>query len=122
MAVLTTKQRKALPTASFAGPGRTFPVQDKAHARNALARASQGVKAGTISKATDKKVVVKAQAVLKKDPPAPRMTAMDKHYRAMDDVRTLKNAAEVKADGKRHEAAKNHARSELEILKQVTKK
>jgi hypothetical protein len=32
--------RKALPTSSFAGPGRTYPIPDAAHARNALARAS----------------------------------------------------------------------------------
>jgi hypothetical protein len=41
MARLTTKARKKLPTKSFAGPGRSYPIQDKAHARDALARASQ---------------------------------------------------------------------------------
>ena len=41
MARLTTKARKALPTSSFAGPGRSYPVEDKAHARAALSRASQ---------------------------------------------------------------------------------
>lgn len=39
MAVLSTSQRKALPSSDFAGPHRSFPVNDLAHARNALARA-----------------------------------------------------------------------------------
>jgi len=39
---LTTKARKALPKTSFALPGkRAYPIEDKAHARNALARVSQ---------------------------------------------------------------------------------
>ena len=41
MARLTTKARDALPAADFAGPGRTYPIEDKAHAGDALARASQ---------------------------------------------------------------------------------
>jgi hypothetical protein len=41
MAPLTTKTRNALPTKAFAGPNRTYPVQDASHARNALARVSQ---------------------------------------------------------------------------------
>lgn len=41
MAKLTAAARNALPDSAFAGPGRSFPVNDPAHARNALARASQ---------------------------------------------------------------------------------
>lgn len=51
MAVLTTKERKKLPEKSFALPGKgegphgrgagSYPIPDKAHARNALARVSQ---------------------------------------------------------------------------------
>jgi nucleoside-diphosphate-sugar epimerase len=36
MAKLSAKQRKALPSSTFAGPGRSFPIPDKAHARAAL--------------------------------------------------------------------------------------
>jgi hypothetical protein len=32
MAKLTTKQRNALPDSAFAGPHRSYPVEDKAHA------------------------------------------------------------------------------------------
>jgi hypothetical protein len=41
MAKLTAKKRNALPSASFAGPGHSFPINDETHARNALARAAQ---------------------------------------------------------------------------------
>jgi len=39
MAELTTKKRNALPSKSFAIPSkRAYPIEDIAHARNALAR------------------------------------------------------------------------------------
>jgi len=42
MGVLTAKARKEIPTKEFALPGeRAYPIQDKAHARNALSRVSQ---------------------------------------------------------------------------------
>ncbi|MGH7239739.1 MAG: DUF6582 domain-containing protein [Candidatus Saccharimonadales bacterium] len=42
MAKLTSKKRKSLPKKDFAEPGkRKYPLNDKSHARNALARVSQ---------------------------------------------------------------------------------
>ena len=42
MAKLTSRQRKRLPKGAFALPGkRAYPINDKSHARNALARVSQ---------------------------------------------------------------------------------
>jgi hypothetical protein len=41
MARLTNKARNALPQSAFAGPGRSYPIEDASHARNALARVSQ---------------------------------------------------------------------------------
>jgi hypothetical protein len=42
MALLTTKKRNSLPESSFAIPeDRAYPIHDRAHARNALARVSQ---------------------------------------------------------------------------------
>lgn len=35
MARLTAAQRKKLPKSAFAGPGRSFPMNDKAHIRKA---------------------------------------------------------------------------------------
>lgn len=36
MARLTAKARSKLPSKTFAGPGRSFPIPDKNHARAAL--------------------------------------------------------------------------------------
>ena len=41
MAKLTAKTRNALPGKSFAGPDRSYPVNDMSHAVNALSRVSQ---------------------------------------------------------------------------------
>lgn len=41
MAKLTSEARNALPTSTFALPGRRYPIEDKSHARNALARVAQ---------------------------------------------------------------------------------
>lgn len=66
MARLTAKQRNALPTSQFALPAeRKFPVQDRAHAANAKARAAQAVKTGRMSKSTEAKIDAKANRVLK---------------------------------------------------------
>ena len=67
MAELKTKARNKLPAKDFAEPGkRAYPIEDKPHARNAKARASQAVKAGRMSKAEEAKIDRKADAVLKK--------------------------------------------------------
>jgi len=59
MAVLTTKERKALPAGKFAGPDRSYPIPDKAHAANAKARAAQFA-----SPALKAKIDAKANRVL----------------------------------------------------------
>lgn len=45
MAKLTAQDRRELPAKDFAGPGRSFPVNDRSHAQNALARASNATPA-----------------------------------------------------------------------------
>ena len=66
MAELTDKARDKLPDKEFAEPDkRAYPIEDKAHARNAKARASQAVKAGRMSKTEEAKIDRKADAVLK---------------------------------------------------------
>ena len=68
MAKLSTDKRNALPAEDFAEPKqRAYPIEDKAHARNAKARASQAVKAGRMSKAEEARIDKKANAVLKKN-------------------------------------------------------
>lgn len=41
MAKLTAATRNAIPTKDFAGPDRSYPINDMSHARNALSRVSQ---------------------------------------------------------------------------------
>ena len=41
MAKLTVAARKKIPGKDFAGPDRSYPIEDASHARNALSRVSQ---------------------------------------------------------------------------------
>ena len=67
MSELQAKTRNKLADKDFAEPAkRAYPIEDKPHARNAKARASQAVKAGRMSKAEETKIDKKADAVLKK--------------------------------------------------------
>lgn len=57
MAALTAKRRNALPKAKFALPGsRRFPIDTKARAANAKARATQMAKRGKISASTKARI------------------------------------------------------------------
>ena len=44
MAKLSTADRAALPAKDFAGPDRSYPINDASHGRNALARVEQQAK------------------------------------------------------------------------------
>lgn len=66
MATLTTARRKVLPAKDFAGPGRSYPVNDRAHAANAKARSTQAVKAGRMSASEAARIKVKANRKLGK--------------------------------------------------------
>lgn len=66
MTKLTTKARNKLPDSAFAGPDRSYPVQNKSHAANAKARATQAVNAGRMSESSADKIRAKANKVLKK--------------------------------------------------------
>lgn len=64
---LTSKKRNKLPKSDFAMPGeRKYPVEDKAHAKNAKARATQMVEKGKLSKSSEMKIDARANKVLKK--------------------------------------------------------
>ena len=64
MGKLTTKQRNVLPTSAFAGPGRSYPVNDRAHAINAKARASQQEAKGNITPSQKATIDAKANSIL----------------------------------------------------------
>lgn len=67
MTKLTTKARKKIPSSKFALPGeRKYPIEDKAHAKNAKARASEMEHKGKISAGTKVKIDAKANKVLRK--------------------------------------------------------
>lgn len=66
MAKLKARRRKKLKKSQFALPGsRKYPIHDKAHARNAKARATQQYKKGKISKSTKDKIHAKANRKLR---------------------------------------------------------
>lgn len=71
MAKLTAKARKNIPAGKFALPGKNgkpgkYPVEDKAHAANAKARASEMVAKGKLSPEQASKIKHSADAVLGK--------------------------------------------------------
>lgn len=66
MAKLTATKRKKIPSSEFAGPDRSYPVNDKSHARNAKARASEMENKGKLSASSKAKIDAKADRVLGK--------------------------------------------------------
>lgn len=65
MARLNAPTRKALPKAAFAGPDRTFPINDATHARVAISGATRSMRAGHISPATASAIKSRARKKLK---------------------------------------------------------
>lgn len=64
MAKMSTSKRKSLRSSQFAGPGRSFPINDAAHARAAIRMAPRSYNAGNISKSTEKRIVARAKRKL----------------------------------------------------------
>jgi len=61
---LNAAARKAMPKSEFAGPGKSFPVNDKAHAKLAIPMATRSERAGNISAGTADKIKATARARL----------------------------------------------------------
>ena len=67
MANMTEKKRDSLKESQFGLPDeRKYPMPDKAHARNAKARASQQQNKGNLSKSDEAKIDRKADKILDK--------------------------------------------------------
>ncbi|MFS3134322.1 hypothetical protein ACLRDC_02945 [Gluconacetobacter sacchari] len=64
---LTEAERDTLPDDAFALPGRRYPIPDAAHARDALARASEMRHAGHLTQDEYETIVHRARAVLGED-------------------------------------------------------
>lgn len=65
---LNAAKRNALSKKDFAGPDRSYPVEDREHAANAKARATEMYRRGSINDAEYKKIIDKANAVLADKP------------------------------------------------------
>jgi hypothetical protein len=67
MGDLSTERRNSLSKKQFGLPEeRKYPMPDKAHARNAKARAAQQRKKGNLTESQEKKIDAKANRILSK--------------------------------------------------------
>lgn len=66
MPKLTPEARKELPVKDFAGPNRSFPIENKSHARDAVSGAARSFDAGNIGKSEERKIVERAENALSK--------------------------------------------------------
>lgn len=57
MAKLHAKQRNALPDSDFAGPNRTYPIEDANHQKEALIQAARAYHEGRMSAAQYHRIV-----------------------------------------------------------------
>lgn len=64
MAKLTAQARSKIPSSQFAGPGRSFPINDPTHARMAISGATRSERAGNISESEAEAIKAKARAKL----------------------------------------------------------
>jgi hypothetical protein len=64
MSKLSSAERNKLPNSDFAGPDRSYPVQDRSHAANAKARATQMHDKGLLSLRAEELIDHKANMVL----------------------------------------------------------
>lgn len=79
MGVLTAKQRNKLKASQFGDPkNRNYPMEDKAHARDAKARASEEEHKGRITKRKEKQIDARADRVLGKKAAPKKKTASKK--------------------------------------------
>lgn len=65
MAKLKAATRKAMSKKNFAGPGRSFPIEDATHAREAISGATRPERAGNISESQEASIKARARAKLK---------------------------------------------------------
>lgn len=64
MAKLTAEDRREMPAGQFAGPGRSFPVNDATHQRMAISGATRSMHAGNITPQQAAAIKAKARALL----------------------------------------------------------
>ncbi len=62
---LTSKSRSMIPDAKFAGPNRSFPIENRSHAKAAISGATRSERAGNISMGEAAMIKAKARAKLR---------------------------------------------------------
>jgi len=62
--MLTADKRRSMPKSEFAGPGRSFPINDANHARLAISGATRAERAGNISVGEEASIKAKARRKL----------------------------------------------------------
>ena len=62
---LTASARKKIPASKFAGPGRSFPINDPTHARMAISGATRSENAGNISASEADSIKAAVEALVK---------------------------------------------------------
>ncbi len=61
---LSSGKRSSMPKSQFAGPGKSFPINDQNHQRLAISGATRSFNAGNISKGTEERIKGKARGLL----------------------------------------------------------
>ncbi len=95
MARLTAAKRNALPASDFAGPNRTFPINDKTHKVQAERMVGRSVGAGNITAKTGARIKAKAKASLGRH----KSTASRIGDQMMDDAPSSKGKGRGNPDG-----------------------
>lgn len=65
MSKLNAATRKQMPSSKFAGPNKSFPINDPVHQRMAISGATRSYHAGNISQEEMNAIKAKAEAKLK---------------------------------------------------------
>jgi hypothetical protein len=73
MANLTPSKRAKMPAKQFAGPGKSFPVNDKTHQRLAISGATRSERAGNISEDQADAIKARARALLGQNSPLKKL-------------------------------------------------
>lgn len=68
MSKLSSKERSKIPSEEFAGPGRSFPIEDADHAKAAILDAPKAEAAGSITSHQEAMIERRAKAKLDKHP------------------------------------------------------
>lgn len=72
MSKLTASERKKIPGKEFAGPDRSFPIEDKSHAEAAIRDAPIALHAGSIDATEEHEITARAREKLGKRHPSTR--------------------------------------------------